>query len=391
MCRITRASDRHLNLDRDTNIMKRILTTYVMALLLLQGAIAEEPAIDIVQEMEKAFAHASESVSPSIVSIMTYSNEPTEAGTSSTEVAPKVIPNSSVSKKSTTMQNGSGLVLSADGYIVCSNHLVIDPKTKSIVENVYVETNTQGYIPARIAEGHPDLNLVVLKVESFEPLVPATIGDSENVKVGQWVIALGDPQGPDKTFSVGNVAATPDQDSYSDELSYPQIQSSVSVPIESFGGPLVNLRAEVIGIMVPRRLDESFQPIPGNIGDNNYAVPINLISTRIDKLVAKESAQTPYFGVDIIDLTWELRKKMTDPPSMGVLVESVANPSSAYDAGILPGDVIVAMDGNRIYSVVGYEKWINTLGIGKRCEIELSRAGEKIIKAITISNKPDGI
>ena len=182
--------------------MKQKLIIMLSFTFIFQWAHAQDSGIDALLQMESAFTNIAESVTPSIVSITVYAKA--TAAELKSELKKKKS-NWEIEDKIhvtgyTRIRNGSGLILSDDGYIVSCGHFLIDPKTLEIAEYIDVEIETLGYVRGRVVGLDPLLNLVLIKVELPNPAIPARLGDSEKLKIGHWVIALGDPPGPIKHF-----------------------------------------------------------------------------------------------------------------------------------------------------------------------------------------------
>ena len=270
----------------------------------------------MLEEIQTVITELAEQTKPSVVNLFPI----TRAGRLR-EGPGERMPNASGS--------GSGLIVDRDGHIVTNNHVIGD------ATEIEVRFSDQTKLIAHVVGKDPDTDLAVLKVTTDRPLPSARFGDSAGVKVGQWVLAVGNPFGLDQTVTLGVVSGIGRENI---NLSRYEnfIQTDASINPGNSGGPLFNLRGEVIGI------NTAIINFAQGIG---FAIPSNMAKQVIEQLLAKGKVVRGWLGVGIQPLTAELAKKFGVAEGEGVLVNEVFEKDPAALAGIKPGDVIVRIDG----------------------------------------------
>ena len=226
---------------------------------------------------------------------------------------------------------GSGFVISADGYIVTNNHVIED------VDKIVVVFNNGDELEATIVGRDPKTDIALIKVEPTKPLEALVLGDSDAVRPGEWVVAIGNPFGLEHTVTAGIVSAKHrniGQGSYDDF-----IQTDAAINPGNSGGPLLNLRGEVIGI------NTAINPRANTIG---FTVPINMAKQVLPMLRADGHVTRGWLGVVIQSITPELASEFGLSDEAGALVSRVLPDGPAASAGLKVGDVIVEFDGQRI-------------------------------------------
>ena len=233
---------------------------------------------------------------------------------------------------------GSGVILTSDGYIVTNNH-VIDQ-----AERLEVTLNDNRTFDATVVGTDPSTDIALIKIEATGlPIIP--LGDSESIKVGEWVLAVGNPFGFTSTVTTGIVSAKGRSIGAASERgrkmgieSY--IQTDAAVNPGNSGGALVNLNGELVGI------NTAIYSQTGNYAGYSFAVPTSIVKKVVADIRQYGAVQRAVLGVSIADLTAEIAKeKGITAVTQGVYVGSVADRSSALEAGIKEGDVITAIDG----------------------------------------------
>jgi serine protease Do len=230
-----------------------------------------------------------------------------------------------------TQGAGSGVIISKDGYILTNNHVVEGAK------EVTVTLASKTEYKAQIVGRDPKTDLAVLKIESKKPLPAAAMGDSEQLKVGDWVVAIGNPFGLNHTVTSGIVSAKGrviGAGPYDDF-----IQTDASINPGNSGGPLFNMRGELVGI------NTAIIPYGQGIG---FAIPVNTAKPLIPQLVTKGEVTRGYLGVNIQGITPDLAKALKVEERKGVLVTDVISGSPADKGGINRGDIIIAYDGKAV-------------------------------------------
>jgi len=356
-----------------------------------------DPGLAVALQLQDAFARIAERALPSVVGVTSFVEDPNwtlekltaERGMEWIQANAEDLRYPGYRK----LRSGSGFLVSDDGYVLSANHIVRDDDGE-VVKVVSVELRDGRHLTTRVVGAEPTIDLAVLQLlELADPkernVPPVTLGDSDAVQVGHWVIALGNPPGPDVTYAVGTLAARPEQQCYQADLSRTLFQTSVIIPPESYGGPLLDIRGRVVGIDVPAppRLD------PDGGGRSSYALPIGLALNIYEALKVAQSDRSPWVGVSVLDLPGARRRlgaraRTIEFPRTGVYIDDVFDPSPAFKAGIRPGDFLVGMGTHRVLSVADFQKWLYLGGIGSPIELELFRQGKAVKHTVTIEQRP---
>ena len=263
--------------------------------------------------------------------------------------------------------NGSGVIISAEGQILTNNHVV-----EGADEVMATLTDGREY-EARVVGRDPKTDLAVLQVDVAESLPAATLGSSENLRVGDWVMAIGNPFGLSHTVTAGIVSgkgriigAGPYDDF---------IQTDASINPGNSGGPLFNLNGEVVGI------NTAMLPHGRGIG---FAVPIDTAKPLIPQMVATGGVTRGYLGVSIQSITPELAEAMELPGTEGALVGEVKPESPAAQAGLQTGDVITAFDGKPVATARDLPGMVADTPVGLDVSVTVQRQGEAVQLGVTV-------
>jgi serine protease Do len=264
---------------------------------------------------------------------------------------------------------GSGFIVSADGYILTNNH-VIDG-----ADRVRVRLTDRREFEAEVIGADVNTDLAVLKIDA-DDLSAFALGDSDESRVGEWVLAIGNPLGENLTFTVTsgiisakgrgrlnlpNATSTSIQDF---------IQTDAAINPGNSGGPLVNLHGEVIGI------NSAIASQTGTYVGYGFAIPINLARRVMTQLIENGRVRRAALMVSIIDVTPEDAEYAGLPDIRGVMVQDIPdNASPARRAGIVPGDIILAIDGKPVNYVAELQQEIGFRTPGEEVSVELARKG----------------
>ncbi len=273
---------------------------------------------------------------------------------------------------------GSGFVISADGHIVTNHHVVAGAK------EIAITFHDKQKLPARLVGADPKTDLAVLKVEAEEPLAHVAFGASERVRVGDWVVAVGNPFGLGHSATAGIVSARGRRigaGPYDDFL-------QISAPINrgNSGGPTFNLQGEVIGVNTA-----IFSPNGGNVGIG-FAVPAALAGDIVAELKANGAVERGRLGVSIQHMDDDLAAGLGLEKAKGALVASVDPSGPAAGAGLKAGDVILEVDGERVGEMRRLPRMIAERDPGHRVKLTLWRDGaetsvEAVLAAMPVGDK----
>ena len=232
---------------------------------------------------------------------------------------------------------GSGFITSENGYVVTNNH-VIDG-----ADEIFVKLSDGEEYSAKLVGTSPEVDIAVLKINSNKTFKPLRFANSDNIKIGNWAIAFGNPLGLNSSMTVGVIGAS-GRSSLGIEQVEKFIQTEAAVNQGNSGGPLLNINGDVVGVNTA-----IYSPNGGSVG-LSFAIPSNLVTTVKDSIIRTGKYERPYLGISISELTPEIRKQRNIPSATGVMITAVYNGSAAAKYGIKPNDVILEINGKKVTS-----------------------------------------
>lgn len=265
--------------------------------------------------------------------------------------------------------SGSGVIISDDGYIVTNNHVIEDATNIEVVMN-----NNQRYY-AKLVGSDVSTDLALLKIKAHNlPFVP--YGNSDGIQPGEWVLAIGNPFDLNSTVTAGivsakarNIGILQQKNGLSVEAF---IQTDAAVNPGNSGGALVNLAGELIGV------NTAIATSSGSYQGYSFAIPVSLVKKVMDDLLEFGKVQRGLLGINISDVDASVAEQFDLTVSQGVFVGNVISGSAAEDSGILPGDVIVAIDNHVVNSVSELQEWVARNRPGKEIHVSFLRNGVKM-------------
>ena len=268
--------------------------------------------------------------------------------------------------QSTSAASGSGFIISDDGYILTNFHVIED--SDSISVSMY---NGDSYEADLI--GYDESNdIAVLKIEA-EGLVPVILGDSDNLNVGDSVVAIGNPLG-ELTFTLtsGAISAKDREVTFSNNMSMNLLQTDCAINSGNSGGALFNLYGEVIGVTNAKYSTSSSSS--ASIDNIGFAIPINSIMNIVESIIEKGYISKPYIGISVLDISAETQAYGIPA---GAAIQAVSEDGPAAQAGLQKGDVITAVDGKTMTSkeLVSY---IGEASVGQEMVFSIYRQGEEL-------------
>jgi len=340
----------------------------IIALLLLLTAIESNNACAAAKESlrRSAIVVAVEKVSPAVVNISTTVTEkvspffPFGGDEFFKDFFPEMF-----SREYKHSSLGSGVIIDGEkGYIVTNHHVV------ARATEIKVITSNQKEYKGRSLGSDPRSDLAVIKIDVKEKLPEAKLGDSEDLMIGETVIAIGNPFGLTHTVTTGVVSAIDRSVRAEDRIYRHFIQTDASINPGNSGGPLLNIDGDVIGINTA-----IYQKAQG-IG---FAIPINKTKRIVKELLRAGEVQPPWLGLDLQELTPELKRHFALPGGAGgVLVSDVYGNSPADRAGVKRGDVVLVVGGTSIASLSDYQDALAEFTTGDRITLKLFRRGKEI-------------
>ena len=259
---------------------------------------------------------------------------------------------------------GSGVIVTTDGYIL-TNHHVIDG-----AEEIKVELNNKQVFDAKVIGSDPPSDLAVLKIEASDlPALPP--GDSDKVRVGDVVLAIGNPLGLGQTVTAGIISAKGRSTGLSDGSFEDFLQTDAPINQGNSGGGLVNANAELVGIN-----SQIISPTGGNIGIG-FAIPSNMARSVMDQLIKSGAVRRGQLGITIQPVTSDIAASLSLPEPRGVLVSSVKQGGAAGRAGLRQGDVIIAFSGEPVEDGNSLRNRVATTAPGAEVTLTILRQGKE--------------
>ena len=271
---------------------------------------------------------------------------------------------------------GSGFVVDASGLIVTNNHVVEGADT------IEVHLQDDTILKAELVGRDPKTDLAVIRVKPVKPLPTVSFGDSDRLRIGEWVMAIGNPFGLGGSVSLGIVSARNRDINAGPYDDY--IQTDAAINKGNSGGPLFNLKGEVVGINTA-----IFSPTGGSVGIG-FSVPANTAKNVIDQLVKYGETRRGWLGVKIQAVTDEIAESMNIERARGALVADVTPTGPAEKAGIQPGDVIVEFNNRPVNSMRDLPKVVAETEIGKQVPVKLLRKGQEVMVMAEVGRLEDG-
>ena len=288
-----------------------------------------------------------------------------------------------MNKQGTAEAEGSGIIISEDGYILTNNHVINSGSTSSYYEigtaskvSVYLYNDKTEY-EAKVVGTDEQTDLAVIKIEKTG-LTAAEIGDSDNVNVGEFAMAIGNPLGMQSSVTGGIISAVNREVTDSDGKKYKLIQTDAAINSGNSGGALVNSKGQVIGV---NTLKVSATGVEGM----GFAIPINSAKSVYEQLIQYKKVKRPYIGLTGRDLNEETAKR--NNLVEGIYVVSVDEYSAAEKAGVKSGDVIVKADGKDIKTTDELTEIKNTHSIGDEMTITVNRNGKTKDLTLTLQEQ----
>ena len=288
------------------------------------------------------------------------------------------------SQTSTGTATGSGIIISEDGYILTNNHIVSTSSDNSYYEvseatKVTVTLfNDETEYEAKIVGTDEQTDLAVIKIEKAG-LTKAEFADSDNVKVGEFAMAVGNPLGMESTITCGVVSAVNRKVTDSDGKNYTLIQTDAAINAGNSGGALVNSQGQVIGINTLKLEGTGIEGM-------GFAIPINSTTDISSQLIQYSKVKRPYIGITGMDLDEKTAK--ANNLVVGVYVKAIDDFSAAEKAGLKIGDVIIEADGQKITTMDELTEIKNKHQIGDEMKIKVNRNGEEKELALTLAEQP---
>ncbi len=344
-----------------TVIKKFILTIFLFSLSINLNA----------KEVPASFADLAEKLMPSVVNISTTTTITSKSNTFPFQFPPgsplEDMFNTPQERKTSAL--GSGFIIDKEGIVITNNHVIQG------AEDIYVRVNGGKEYEAKILGADPGMDLAVLKIQSEETFIPVNFGDSNRSRIGDWVIAIGNPFGLGGTVTAGIISARNRSIGLSRYEDY--IQTDASINQGNSGGPLFNMNGDVIGI------NTAILGQSGSIGIG-FAIPSNSAKKVINQLIEFGETKRGWLGVRIQKVSKEIAEVEKLDKPRGALVASVAENSPSEKGGIKAGDIILEFDGIKINEMTELPKIVAETDVGKKVIVKIWRNKRETKKEIIL-------
>ena len=388
----------------------RPFSSSLLAGLCCSSALAQSPAAPpvpasapVAKAVQADFVAIAKNVFPSLVTVRTYVRIPAAEAAVAAPAATAATAAATTSTSGWTVattddreypgfrQHGSssGFFVGQDGDVMT----VLQPlrvRDDVLVDLVDIETADGQRVIAEVLGIEPTLQLAVLRGAVFQshtkPAMTALrLADSDATEVGQWLLGFGDPSGPDRFLGFGLLSAKPARDCYQELMSATYMQATMMVPAGAFGGPMVDLDGNVVGILCP---------LDGSGVGSAWALPSKILQGLHESIRAAGTTQSPWLGWSVmsraeIATTRGLKAfQAMVKPRHGILIENVFAPSPAHAAGVLPGDFLTHWNGLEIHAPVDFQRQLYLAGVGATVTVTMVRGTETMTKELRIEKRP---
>ena len=348
----------------------KILKTYFITFIIFFGFSVQSSS----KNVPESFADLAEKLMPSVVNISTTQTVVTNSNPFPFQFPPgspfgDMFKEFGAPQERKSSALGSGFIIDEKGIVVTNNHVIQD------AEDIIVRVNGDKEFKAEVIGADPLSDIAVLQLETNEKFIPVKFGDSDKARIGDWVIAIGNPFGLGGTVTSGIISARNRSIGLSRYEDY--IQTDASINSGNSGGPLFDMNGNVIGI------NTAILGRNGSIGIG-FSIPSNSAKIVIDQLIEFGETKRGWLGVRIQDVTKEIAEVEQLNDARGALVASVAENSPSDKAGVKAGDIILEFDGQKIQEMKELPAIVAKTEVGKKVDVKIWRNKREIIKKITL-------
>lgn len=350
--------------------MKRLILTLAAFML---------PAAAASAQVGNSFADLVEKLQPSVVNIST-ANLPSEDNEAHDETLGIASPNPSIQKYFSPQNSGrtslgSGFIIDAQGHILTNNHVIENAK------EIWVTLADDSQLEAKLVGADLKTDVALIKIDSKKPLVPVKLGDSDKIRAGDWIIAIGNPFGLGGSVTAGIVSAKSRDIEAGAYDNF--IQTDASINQGSSGGPMFDMNGEVIGVNTA-----IFSTSGGSMGIG-FATPINLLKFVIGEIKSKGKVERGWLGIRIQPQSRDMASSVAQKIPAGVMISSVSEDSAAQKAGVEAGDVIIALNGAEVLNPKEFSRRIAETKAGESVKLDIWRNAEVISFELAVEKMPE--
>lgn len=361
---------------------RKVVVLGVLAVLLGGTGWAEADKLDVLQETGSAFSAIAKQALPAVVFIDVETtvevqqrryHHPFEEFFGRGQVPGYGVPEESEPRKYHQQGQGSGFIISKDGYILTNNHVVND------ADRITVTLGDGRKFEAKLVGTDPKSEVGLIKIDDGNELPFIELGDSDALEVGEWVLAAGNPFGLSQTVTAGIVSAKNRRTGVLGLEGYENfIQTDAAINPGNSGGPLINIRGEVVGI------NTAIYSRTGGYMGIGFAIPINQASRIKDQLIKHGKVSRSVLGIIIQEIDEDLAGSFGLEESGGILISQIVEGSAAEESGLQEGDIVVEMDGKKVVKVGAFRNRVAATPPDTQVELKVFRDGKyECILAIT--------
>lgn len=271
---------------------------------------------------------------------------------------------------------GSGVIIDPDGYILTNNHVVQDADQLTVTLS-----NGKPY-KGKVVGTDPRSDLAVIQIKSSNPLPYVPLGDSSSVRIGDWALAIGSPFGLEQTVTAGIISAIRQSLNIEGKNFANLLQTDAAINRGNSGGPLVNLKGQVIGI------NTAIYAPTGVFSGIGFAIPVNNAKKIMKDLIEKGFVERSWMGIEIIEIDDVIAQQFGLSSTKGALINQVIPDGPAEKAGFKRGDVIVEFDGKKVESVPALQEMVAATAPKKKVNVEIVRGGKKQTLSLVTASMP---
>jgi len=341
-------------------LKKRFLHFSPAAIILIIFCFTPKVSGGVLEELESSLISLADKVRPAVVSLSPYVPPSSSVG------------NLDAFKKGRPTSAGAGVLIdAANGYLVTNSHVVRN------ADRITVRLLDGQELVGQVVGADEDTDLAVVQIESDRPLSSAVLGDSSKLKVGQLVVAVGNPYGLNNTLTLGIISGL-NRENINLSRYEDFIQTDASINPGNSGGPLLNIRGEVVGI------NTAIINYAQSIG---FAIPSNMVERVIGELIKYGEVQRGWLGVGIEPVSPELAVEAHLEPGLGVMVNAVFEGDPAFRAGLKPGDIILKIAGTPVNSPSGVIRIIGVISPGQTVNLDIVRDGKAQVVQVKLEKQ----
>jgi serine protease Do len=348
------------------------------------------PDIDTLERLNKAYEQIAQSVTPAVVNISTTQVVKTQASPFGMDPFFRQffgnMPGFNVPREQREHALGSGVLVSPDGYIVTNNHVV---KNASDIKVLLTDKRT---FTGKLVGADPQTDVAVIKIDAHN-LPTASIGESADLKVGDTVMAFGNPFGLNFTVTRGTISALGRTNMGIEQNGFEDfIQTDAAINPGNSGGPLVNVRGQVIGINTAILSNNSGMGGEGGFMGVGFAIPSQMVEHVMNDLIKTGKVTRGYLGVTIGDLySDKIAQQFKVPDTSGALINDVAKDGPADKAGLKVGDVVRTLNGNTVDSKGSLTTMVTNFNPGTTVDLGILRDGKPMDVKVTLGERPSNL